>query len=114
MLNKEDVEIGATVYPRPTTKTARRECYLGLAAVLVSTDAWPMVKVRIFDDIDLPEGRTVDLHKDDVGLTRRTVKKEKHGDAVGSDDDGGVKVRKMGRAPALIDPASGYEDGVLF
>jgi hypothetical protein len=105
VINKEDAEIGQTVYPRAFTKQAPRECYLGLAAVLVSVDEWPMVIVRIFDDPDQPRGREIKLHRDNVGLHRKTVKREKDGDRVGGTEG------PMARVPVLGKPV---QHPVLF
>jgi hypothetical protein len=72
-----------------------------------------MVQVRIFDTV---EGRLLTVHRDNIGLRRRTVKKEKQGDRAGNNDDAptGMVGKPIGRPLPPIDPDCGYEEAVLF
>jgi hypothetical protein len=105
MINQDDAEIGATVWLRAHTKVAPPECYLRLAAVLVDVKAeWPMVKVRVFDAKAPDEGREIKVHRDNIGLNPKVVKKEKGGDMVGSAEDGPAgKIRTMGTPVPNVD-----------
>lgn len=69
-----DAEIGDTVYLKPTTRTAPRECYLGLAVRLLSVEFWPRV------DVLLPDGRHMVLHRLNVVLHPPGFTLKKQGD----------------------------------
>jgi hypothetical protein len=107
MINQYDAEIGETVWLRASTKAAPRECHLGLAAVLVdvSTD-WPMVTVNV-PDATRPEGvRPVKVHRQNVGLRPKVVKREKGGDQVGGGTEDNAperKVRVLGKPVVDLD-----------
>lgn len=110
MINQEDAELGQSVWLRPATKQAPPECYRRLAAVLVSYDKWPMVLVRVFPTSELRPGYNPDIgkemlvHRDNVGLNPKVIKREKGGDMVGSIDDAPErKVRVLGRPVPPID-----------
>lgn len=97
MNEQQDAEIGQSVWLRPHTKQAPAECYARLAAVIVSYRDWPMVRVRVFDKKDPEEGREIRVHRDNIGLNPKTVKKDKGGDMVGSHDgEAGRKIKTMG------------------
>lgn len=112
MLDKGQVEPGTTVWLRAGTKTAPAICYTGMSAVFVSDDHWPYVTVRVFEAGNDGHGRETDLHKDNIRLTRKTIKKDKQGDMAGSNVDENAKPPKPRKH--AIDPASGYAEGVLF
>lgn len=96
MIKIEDAEPGDTVYLRPSTKQAPLECYLGLAAVLVDAKTdWPMVKVNV-PDATQPEGvKEMLIHKQNIGLNPKTVKREKGGDQVGGGTEDAAPERKV-------------------
>lgn len=113
MNDQSEAQVGTTVYLRPTTKQAPAECYRRLAAVVVSYSAWPIVEVRIFDSV---EGRLLRVHRDNIGLRRKTIKKDKQGDMTGNVDDAASSMvgKPIGRPLPPLDPDCGYEEPVLF
>lgn len=111
MYNQSEADVGVTVYLRPTTRQAPAECYKRLPAVVVSYDQWPMVQVRIFDTV---EGRLLTVHRDNIGLRRKTVKREHHGDGVGQEGTPPEPTRVLGRPVKPLSPESGYEEPMLF
>lgn len=113
MINQDDAEVGGTVYLRPTTKQAPRECYLRLAAVIVSYVGWPMVTVRVFDVPNDGYGREITVHRDNIGIRRKT-KEKTQGDGQNAGEVGKSNIRPFARPVKPIDPESGYEEPVLF
>lgn len=110
MREQTEAELGTTVWLRPFTKQAPAECYARLAAVVVSYDRWPMVLVRVFPTAELRPGYDPDrgkemlIHRDNIGLNPKTVKREKGGDRVGSEEDEpGRRIRTMGTPVPNID-----------
>lgn len=115
MRDQTEAEIGATVYLRPTTKQAPRICWLQLAAVVVSYEAWPMVVVRVFRAEDDGRGSEHRVHKDNIGLRRKTAVKEKGGDTTQQHDEGpGMIGRRIARPVAPLPPDCGYDEPMLF
>lgn len=98
MIKETDAEPGDTVYLRPNTKTAGADCVRLAAAILVDAKSeWPIVIVNV-PDADQPEGvRTIKVHRIDVGLNPKVVKREKGGDQVGGGEAAPTKVRVMGK-----------------
>lgn len=111
MINQEDAALGTTVFLRPTTKLAIRECYQRLAAVLVSYERWPMVLVRVFDEPDNPYGREITVHRDNIGLRRKTKQREQGDGANQPESRSGMVGRPFAKPHP---PVSGYDEPVLF
>lgn len=109
MINKDDREIGETVWLRPQTKQAPRECYQRLAAVLRSVDAWPLVEVWI-----TVLNKSLVVHRDNVSLRPPTItgKKEKGGD--GSNRAEETRVQPAFRPHPPLNLASDQEEQMLF
>jgi hypothetical protein len=111
--SKSDAEIGQVVYLKPTTKTAPRECYRGLAAELVSVDDWPYVYVAI--DIQPSGGaNTLRVHRLNVVLHPPgfTTKKSSEGDGQNSAEPE-RKIKPAFRPHPALAPGD-YEEPMLF
>jgi hypothetical protein len=112
--SKTDAEIGQKVYLKPTTKTAPRECYSGLAAELVSTDAWPYVYVTI-DSLNSNGSNTLRVHRLNVVLHPPgfTAKKSNDGDGQNSTETE-RKIKPAFRPHKPLDLPDGVEEPTLF
>lgn len=113
MNSKTDAEIGQLVYLAPKTKTAPRECYLGLAAELVSTDDWPYVYVAV--NIQSSGGaNTLRVHRLNVVLHPPgfTAKKSTEGDGQNSAEPE-RKIKPAFKAHRPLSPGD-YEEPMLF
>lgn len=105
-MNKQDeAEPGDTVYLRASTRQAPRECWAGLAAVLVDAKThWPRVLVNVPDTTQPYGVKELLVHRANIGLNPKTVKKSKGGDQIGGGEDGPkVKVRTLGKPVVNLD-----------
>lgn len=104
---KTDAEIGQTIYLKPTTKTAPRECYSGAAVRLVSVADWPFVSVWLPD-----EKREIKIHRLNAVLHPPGFTLKKEGDGANA---GTPAVTAKPAFPPHKPLSSGdYEEPMLF